>query len=577
MEEQDSFVGKKTYSRIAFGEAYIIYQESHSIQPNRVKNIALEIELLKKALEKSKNEIIKIKNSLINRASYDIFAIFEMYELLIEDFFFQKEIEEEILKTALNASFVLYSKTEERVAFFDKSEDPLIKKGGDDIRFVSDKIIFHLLKQNYEDKGFQDKILIAQKISPLDLILYSYQGIKGIVLEEGDLTSHSAIVAHSMGLSYILGISNITSKVKNGDIIVLDGFQGIVYKNPPQQKMEQLIKRMIKQEELQQFFKNSNNDKTTTTKDNKPIIVQANLAIFEEISNLKNLKPEGVGLFRTEFLFHELHQIPSVSRQVAKYLDIATALPNSIPLTIRTFDFSADKTPFTLKNIEQQNPSMGLRGVRFAIYSNIFREQFEALILASQKALIKILIPMISSITEVEYIKNVEKDILTQHNIEKKHKLGVMVEVPSSLYLIADISHLIDFVSFGTNDLMQFFLAADRGNQYINELKNPLEPTFLRFLNFGVQEALSNNLFTSICGEIASNPLLIPILIGMGFESISCSPFVIPEVKNIVSRLSFEECKNLKNRVLKLKNPKDVESEIYSFINQNYPDISDIL
>ncbi|MBN2695497.1 phosphoenolpyruvate--protein phosphotransferase [bacterium] len=577
MGEQDSFIGKKTYSKIAFGEAYIIYQESHSIQPHRVKNIPEEIKILKKALEKAKNEIIKIKNSLENRAPYEIFAIFEMYELLIDDFFFQKEIEEEILKTGLNAPFILYSKTEERVVFFDKSEDPLVRKGGDDIRFVSDKIIFHLLKQNQEEKGLQDKILIAQKLSPLDLILYSYQGIKGIVLEEGDTTSHVAIVAHSMGLSYILGIPNITSKVKNGDTIVLDGFQGVIYKNPHQQKMSELIKKMQKQGELEQLFKNSNNEKQTTTIDNKPIIIQANLAIFEEISKLKALKPEGVGLFRTEFLFHEEHEIPSINRQVAKYIDIATAVPNSIPVTIRTFDFSADKTPFTLKHIEQHNPTIGLRGIRYAIYSNIFKEQFEALILASQKLSIKILIPMVSSITEVEYLKKVEAEILSQYNIEKKHKLGIMIEVPSSVYLINDIANLIDFLSFGTNDLMQFFLAADRGNHFINDLKNPLEPTFLRFLNFAVQEGLKNNLFTSICGEIASNPLLIPILVGMGFESISCSPFVIPEVKNIVSRLSFEECKRFKDNILKLKTPKEVEEEIYNFINANYPDISELL
>ncbi len=552
------FESKKNYTPIVLGEVYLLNNKKLNISQYIVDDVEKEVILLVNAIEKAKQEIIEIKSKINQQTQKDIYAIFEFYQLLLEDDYYLDDAINEIKITKLNAAYVIYSRLQKSIVFFDNIEDSLIKQRKEDIEFIAEKVIFQIVgKDEGNHYSVKNKILVAKNISPIDLIVYYYQNIAGIIIEGGDLTSHTSIIAHSLNLPYMIGVSDITNNVSENDFVIIDGFEGKIFVSPDDEMKLFYQSKQKHQTEVYEKFKDDDIE-ILRTKDGKQINIFINLSIFEETNQVKNLFFNGVGLFRTEFLFYNQDTIPSVTEQVEIYKKILSYFPNK-SVTIRTFDFSEDKTPITLKKYHQHNPALGLRGIRFAMFNDIFKEQFEAIIKASQFGEINILFPMVTSVQEVIEIKKTESEILKSIHHNTNYKIGIMVETPSSVFMLKYIHQFIDFVSFGTNDLMQFFLAIDRGNEYLKKINTPFEISFIDFLNFSLKEAKKYNLKTTICGEIASHLSYIPILIGMGFENISVIPSLIPFIKNLITNITFKECFDFVNSLNTFLLPNEIE------------------
>jgi phosphotransferase system enzyme I (PtsI) len=401
----------------------------------------------------------------------------------------------------------------------------------------------------------------------LDLILFYHQGIKAIVTEEGTFTSHTSIIASTLDISYIMGINNCLEIVKNDDIVIIDGFTGEIFINPEECVISQY---KIKEKEQIKILNELANESISKsyTKDNKYIKIMSNMDIIEAPNSIDKYNVEGIGLARSEFMFHDREIIPSYQEQLLVYKELLIKNKNT-EVTIRTFDFSEDKTPDTLKIFNQHNPSMGLRGIRFSFYQNIFKDQFKALIKSSLFGNLKILFPMITSYKEFLEIKKIESEILEELQIKKTYKIGIMVETISSVYILQDIYKEIDFVSLGTNDLMQYFFAVDRDNGFVKDLSSPFESSFIRFLKYVISEVNKYSIELSICGKIASVPSVIPILIGLDLETLSVSPLYIPIVKRIIKKISYNESKELVNKLINNPNVQENETIINTFLSKS--------
>lgn len=553
----ERFIGKKSYTPILFGKAILHHPEVVYSGENR--GYKEELKVLQCAVRETKREILELQQQAQFEEQID--SLFDLYLLFLEDDVYIEGIIELIQQENIAASIAITRHMKRLTAPFLASENPLIRRQYEDLSFLSEKLIHHLDHPGTGVlKGGPGDIIVARVLSPLDLITYYQQGIRGLVLESGDTTSHTAIIAHELGCSYVVGVQGVWDHVTPEIPLVLHGYTGMVYLNPASKK----VRWLLKQEEIQKrsFAKISTEyDQRVFSQDKREITIQFNLDFFQENRSNKEENRSDIGLLRTEFLFYQNQTIPSMSVQRGIYQIIAERFyPRRV--TIRTFDFSPDKTPHLMRNFQQENPAMGIRGYRFAKKHHIFKPQIKALIQGGKN--IDILVPMVTTLQEVEEIN----DVLS-HFPKKEHRIGIMVETPSSLFLIPQLTGRIDFISFGTNDLMQFFFAADRSNALLHELKSPFEPTFIRFLMYGVDLAVKNGIPFSICGEIASMPIYLPVLLGIGFRSLSIVPPLFLLIQELIGDLVISECEALVKELIVMMNGQAVERRVIEFLHEN--------
>ena len=304
------------------------------------------------------------------------------------------------------------------------------------------------------------------------------------------------------------------------------------------------------------------------TKDGKHIKIMSNIDVVDVPDKINKYNLEGIGLARSEFMFHDRENIPKYEEQFVIYKELLLNNKEK-EVVIRTFDFSEEETPNTLKVIKQENPALGLRGIRFSFHRDIFKNQLKALIKSSEYGRLKILIPMFTIYEEFKKIKDIEKEILDDLGISKNYKLGIMLETISSLYVLEDIYQEIDFISLGTNDLMQYFFAVDRNNNYLNHIASPFNPAFIRFLKDLTSKVRNLGLELSVCGKIASTPKMIPVLIGLDLDILSVSPFFIPLIKRVIKKISYQDTKILLNELINIKTAEETEKKIHEFLLKN--------
>jgi len=535
--------GYKNYRIIVTGEVLVVNQHKFYIPKYKISNIDREIKEFEESVLSVKKEIIFYKKELLDPK---IGGIFDFYSIFIDEY--ADTIIKAIENEKLNSAYIINRELKKTLSIFENMKDPLFKQKKEDIEFIVNRILSNLYNK-YENSIIKDKIIVAKKISPMDLLLYHKNGAKGIIVEDGSLTSHTTIVANSLDISYVVGINDIMNHVKDKDTLIIDGYSGEIFISPNQIFIEKYNKKALEQIKRYEILKKEAK-KEAKTKDGIVIKVMANLDIPNSVNHLSEYLEDGVGLLRSEFMFYNDKIIPTLEEQFLRYKDILLEFENK-EITIRTFDFSRDKTPIILRDITQNNPAMGLRGIRFSIKYNLFETQFKALIRASVFGHLNILIPMITSYEEVLFIKNMEKKILSELKMEKKYKLGIMIETPASAFLIDDIYQMIDFISYGTNDLMQFFFATDRSNLAVSDLRDPFAKPFIRFLKDSIERVQKYNIKSSICGEIAAIDEMIPILLAMGLRDISVTPLSIPIIKNIIRTLSIKEVKEKLELILK--------------------------
>jgi len=561
---------------IVIGQAYVINKKSAEITKRAVapEHIDAEIQRLRKAVEKTKIDIMSIKEKVIYDIGNSEADIFNAYLMLLEDRMFAGKSETIIKTESVNAEYALMQVLKEYAEFFNKISDSYLKERGRDISGLVEKIIKNLaeLKTKDSDAPAEKYIVVAHDLTPADTAEMDKGKVMGFVTEIGGATSHTAIVARSLEIPAVVGVRDITATLNTGDVLILDGEKGIVAVNPgakvmnaykEEQKKYTLKLRMLKRLKTLE----------AVTVDKHRVELNANIEFPEEIGAVIENNADGVGLFRTEFIYMNKMNLPSEEEQFESYKTVISKMGGK-SVTIRTMDIGGDKFLPYFKIMPEQNPFLGLRAIRLSLANqNIFRLQLRAILRASAFGKAKIMFPMISVIEEIEEAKKILEEVKFELKSKKvpfdEHiKVGTMIEVPSAVLMSAEIARHVDFFSIGTNDLIQYTVAVDRGNEAVSHLYDGLNPAVLRSIKMTVDSAHRNGIKVSVCGEMAGQPYLAFLLIGLGVDELSGNAASLLSVKKMVRSIKFQSALETADAALKMEKASEIKNFLTGRVNQ---------
>ncbi len=558
------------------GSIHIMKNSFEIVEIYDITDINGEIDRFKKAIQEVKNDLIETKNKVADKIGSEYNEIFEAQVLALEDpIVFEKTISE-IQNTKKNADYIYNTIVNDIINSMSQIDDDYLKDRIYDINDILNRVLRKLKRKEEKKLQFQDPVIIvAYNLTPTDLVNIDKKQISGIITETGGITSHFAIMARALNIPAVVGVNDLFSQIHKEDKVIVDGYSGIVIVDPDETSLKIFRKKLREynkfKKELKQLVKQE-----AITLDDRSIEVSANIEIIEEVKEIKKYGGKGIGLLRTEFLFLNKQRIPTLEEQTQFYSDIAKKVyPDSV--IIRTVDIGGDKPIFV--NKKEDNPFLGFRGIRSSLeFQEVFELQLEAILRASAKGNIKIMLPIVSQIEEVIKSKEIlekVKDKLKKQKIKFDNKidLGIMVEVPSCALMADEFAKYVDFFSIGTNDLTQYTLAVDRTNSKVSNLYDHLNPAVLKLIDMTVKSAHDNNIWVGLCGEMASDPIAVPILIGMELDELSVSPIFIPEVKKIIREMTYEECKQISNEVLSMKTAEHVRNYMKETILERIPNM----
>ena len=555
---------------VAVGKAYV-YAKEFTIVERKVKKSEVKGELKKFriALERSKKQILEIKEKTLREIGEKEANIFQAQLLMLEDPMFVNEVENKI-RCGKNAEAAVNEVVENLVSTFSAIKDEYLKERALDIQDIGERVIKNLLGYDGSPELTQRVVVIAKNLTPSDTVCMNIKRVLGFATEVGGTTSHTAIIAREYGIPAVVGVANLTEKVKPGELVIVDGNKGLVIIQPDKKTANQYIKigREIKRhsEQLKKFA-----CLPAVTADGHRIEVAANIGNLNEVKIALTYGAEGVGLLRTEFLYLDRATPPSEEEQFKVYSQIAQSLGGK-PVIVRTLDIGGDKPLPYLKMPKELNPFLGSRGIRISLEEpDIFKEQLRAILRASVYGNLKIMFPMISTLEEVKTAKNIlneAKEELRTRSIPFKEdiEVGIMIETPSAALMADALVKEVDFFSIGTNDLTQYTLAVDRTNQKISGLYDALHPAVIRLINNTVKAAHKKGKWTGICGELASDPEAVPILIGLSLDELSVNPPSIPNVKKLIRSISYNDAEQLAKKAIKMTNAKEVRNLVKAFM-----------
>lgn len=566
---------------IRIGKAHI-YKTSEAIIPKysiREEDIEAEIDRYKKSLDKTKDEIKAIQEQIAKSLSKDMADIFTSHLMVLEDPIVTEKAISRIRSERKNAEWIINDITLDLIKNLGSIEDDYLRERIIDISDINKRLINNLQKRRGESlKDIREEVIIISKdLTPSDTATMDRSRILAFVTDKGGRTSHTAIMARALEIPAIVGTHNITSAIREGDTVIVDAIHGNVIINPTESELK----------EYQQYIKDLRRlDKElakitrlpSTTSDDVEIRILGNIEIPEEMSIIKDHGAQGIGLFRSEFLFLD-RSLPDEEKQYQEYRKVVEFF-SPLPVTIRTLDVGGDKIYSYNKEHRERNPFLGCRAIRFSLeHEDLFRTQIRSILRASAHGNVKMMIPMISTVDEIIRSRNIVQecmDDLRRKNIpfDENIPIGIMVEVPSAVLNADRFAKYADFFSVGTNDLVQYTLAVDRISEKIAYLYNPLDLSVLRFLRQIVQTSESCNVPLSICGEIAGEPKYTMLLIGLGFREFSMSTAYMYQVKRIVRSVTTGECEDLVKTLMELEKTSEIENKLFEVMRAKFPWLS---
>jgi phosphotransferase system enzyme I (PtsI) len=559
---------------VAIAKAYLFAKEKEDVSQASIENIEEALSNLDEAIERSKKELNKIFSLAIDKLGEKRAAIFEAQIMILDDPILIENIHERIRTEKKHPEFIVNDEISKYQNLMNASSEAYMKERSQDIEDIKLRIIRNLKKKKWKSRITSDVIVVTNTLTPSDTVLFSRSSVKGYITVFGGLTSHAAIVARSLNIPAVVGVHDSTTKIRNGDTVIVDGFHGLIIINPDDDQLKIYYDKIDK---LSLYDKKLTKlrDVDAVTLDGRKINLFANLDITDEIETIIQNGAEGIGLVRTEQLFHENDQFPDEESQYIYYSELAEKLYPKI-VTIRAFDVGGDKVlPFDVK---EPNPFLGWRGIRFLLdNSELFKMQIKAVLRANLHKNLCFMIPMISDITEIEKTKDlidVCRDELREkkQQFENELKLGIMIEVPSVAVMTDEFSSCVDFVSIGTNDLIQYLLAVDRGNEIVSSQYQEFHPAVIRTLKHIVSNAKCENDCVSMCGEMAADVIAVPLLVGLGLKSLSVSASAIPNIKKLIRGLNYNEVKDIADKCLKFKTADEVCGYMQKYSNENLTD-----
>lgn len=535
-----------------------------------------EIRRFRKAIEETKNDLIETKVMIEEKIGQDYREIFEAQILALDDVAVKAKTEDEIRKSCKNAEYVYSGVVNEIITNMEQIENDYLRDRIYDIRDILNRVLRKLSRKDEKTFSFEEPVVIAaMNLTPTDLVNWDKSKIAGIITEQGGITSHFAIMARALNIPSIVGIRNMMSELRKNDSVIADGYSGILIIDPDETSCKTYNRKKTEYEKINEELRQLTQQESVTL-DQRQIELSANIELIEEIGEVGKNGAKGIGLLRTEFLFLSAGTVPSVENQTDMYKAAADGVyPDSV--IVRTVDIGGDKPIFVSK--KEDNPFLGFRGIRASLeFRDVFKSQLEAILRASTKKNLKIMLPLVSRVDELIQAKvildEVKKDLLAK-NVEYDTgiEIGIMVEVPSCALLADEFAKYADFFSIGTNDLTQYTLAVDRTNTKVSTLFDHFDPAVLKLIDMTVKAAHDNNIWAGVCGEMASDPVAAPILIGLGIDELSMTPLYVPEIKKIIREITYTECREIAYTVLSMRSSRHVREYMQDIIGKRFPNM----
>ncbi len=572
--------GIQVSTGVAFGEAYLLDRSKICVVQRKItqEQVQGEVQRLRDAIEKSKIQMQEIKKRA-GSVSDKYAIILDTYTLLLEDDILVNETIEHIEKEFLNAEWALTQTLEKFTRLFNNINDEYLKGKQDDLDLVVHGVIKNLVGHEQENLTEIDRpvILIAHAISPSDTILMPRQYVLGMGTEVGGKTSHVGIFASALGIPAVVGVPDLTQQINTGDQVIVDGINGEIIVNPDEEH-HQLYKR--KQQNYLRYEKTllKGIKEPSKTRDGHPVQLMGNIESSHEVKSVLRFGGEGIGLYRTEYLYlGHTRDLPDENDLYQNFKDLVRAV-HPAPVVIRTLDIGADKPLPGLDQKPEENPALGLRGIRLSLKNPTHLiNQLKGALRASLYGTIKILYPMISFAEEVieanKHLEQAKEDLRRdQIPFDEDIQVGAMIETPSAALSVRQILKETDFISIGTNDLIQYLLAVDRVNENVAHLYQPFHPAVLTTLKLIFDAAARENKPVAICGELGGDPLATALLLGLGkFNELSMDPHSIPKVKKILRELTLKEAKQLADQALAMDSAEEVNCFIQEEMRKRFP------
>ena len=572
------FKGIAASSGIAIGKAQVVGKEQFLVSSKKltVDKIPQEILRFEEALIKTRKELLQLRREIDSSLGQDHARIFDAHLLVLEDRLLIEDVISLIKTDKVNVEYAFDQVSKKYINTLSKLHDQYLKERAIDVEDVSKRVLRKLLKK--EEKSLADikerGIIAAHDLSPVDTASLPKTQILGFVTDVGGRTSHTAIIARALGIPAVVGLETITLAVSFGDTLIVDGSEGVVIVNPSQATLNEYKKRQKaakKPERVLQVLKKL----PAESKDGKKITLAANIELPEEIPVALDWGAEGIGLYRTEYLFLGRDRLPTEDEQYHAYLKVAKKM-KSLPVILRTLDIGGDKFISRPDIPKDMHPFLGWRAIRFCLARlDIFKSQLRAILRASVAGNLKIMFPMISGVEELREAKKVlaecKKELKKEGaKFDESIKVGIMIEVPSAALISDILAAESDFFSIGTNDLIQYSLAVDRGNEKVGYLYEPGHPGVLKLIKNIVDNAHKANIWVGMCGEMASEPVFSFLLLGMGLDEFSVSPPVIPRIKKLIREVSFEDAKKVVRQIEKFCCAKEVNKFTSDFLRNTF-------
>ncbi|EML9213029.1 phosphoenolpyruvate--protein phosphotransferase [Clostridioides difficile] len=558
---------------VALGKALVVEHSELVIEKKSIDNVEAEIAKLEDAVAVSKEELVKVKEKASEELGAEEAEIFEAHLLVLEDPELIGSAIDKIKTESVNAEYALNEIKEMFVSMFESMDNEYMKERAADIKDVTNRILRHILGIKVVDLSAlsEEVVLIAHDLTPSDTATMNKKMVLGFLTDIGGRTSHTAIMSRTLEIAAIVGLNDITSKVKDGDFVVFNGDTGEVIVNPDEETINKYTELKAKYEDERKALQLLKG-KPSVTLDGKHVELAGNIGTPNDIEGLIKNDAEGVGLYRTEFLYMDRDSFPTEEIQYEAYKAVLEGMDGK-PIVIRTLDIGGDKELSYLSMEPEMNPFLGYRAIRLCLdRKDIFKTQLRALYRASVHGRLRIMFPMISSLEELLQAKEVVKEVLAELDSEgvayaKDVEIGMMIEVPSAAMISDVLAKHVDFFSIGTNDLIQYTCAVDRMNQKISYLYNQFNPAVLRLIKTVIDNAHKEGKWAGMCGESAGDQKMIPILLGMGLDEFSMSPISILPARKLITSVKESDMKKLADDVLNMGTAEEIKSYIEKTFN----------
>ncbi len=559
---------------IVFGKALVLKEEKIVLDTQKISEDQIEGEVARfyAGREAAVEQLNSIHQRALKSLGEEKAAIFEGHLMILEDEELEEEIIDYLRSNKVNASVAASKIIDQQVEMLSEIDDEYLKERAGDIRDIGNRLIKNILGMHIVDLGdiTEESILVAYDLTPSETAQLNLEKVLGFITDIGGRTSHTSIMARSLELPAIVGTNNVTARVNTGDYLILDAVNNRVYVNPTQAEIDELKTLEAKlAEEKAELAKLK--DLPAVTLDGHKVDVVANIGTIRDCEGAHRNGAEGVGLYRTEFLFMDRDQLPSEEEQFIAYKEVVEAMEGRL-VVLRTMDIGGDKELPYLNLPKEMNPFLGWRAVRIALdRREILHAQLRAVLRASAFGKLAVMFPMIISVEEIRELKSVLETLKAELRAEGKAfdeniQVGVMVETPSAAVNAKFLAKEVDFFSIGTNDLTQYTLAVDRGNELISHLYNPMSPSVLGLIKQVIDASHAEGKWTGMCGELAGDERATLLLLGMGLDEFSMSAISVPRIKKLIRHVNYQEVKALADEALQKPTAAEIEQLIQAFL-----------